>query len=162
MTIRNHPTMSDLMHIPVDHLAALPAEVLAVLQDEAEEALRLAKAAKDRLDGALLRRYGDTSGAARLAAGKDTGTVRFDDGPVTVVAELPKKVDWDQATLADLFAHIRAEGQDPAEYIEVAYRVSERRYNAWPSHIQSAFEDARTVRFGKPTFRLLLINEATS
>ncbi len=35
-------------------------------------------------------------GAHRRAEGKDTGTARFQDGSVTVVADLPKRVEWDQ------------------------------------------------------------------
>ncbi|MGR3443355.1 hypothetical protein DU478_00595 [Thalassococcus profundi] len=45
----------------------------------------------------LIDKYGDHAQEARRAEGKDTGTVRLQDGPVTVVAELPKRVDWDQA-----------------------------------------------------------------
>nr|CAM77557.1 hypothetical protein MGR_1681 [Magnetospirillum gryphiswaldense MSR-1]CAM77559.1 hypothetical protein MGR_2579 [Magnetospirillum gryphiswaldense MSR-1] len=32
--------------------------------------------------------------------------------------------------------------------------MSERKYGAWPGSIRSAFEVARTVRTGKPTFAL--------
>src|SRR5690606_8814106 len=49
---------------------------------------------------AVALKYGDRAHATRQAAGKDTGTVRFDDGAVTVIADLPKRVDWDQDKLA--------------------------------------------------------------
>ena len=107
-------------------------------------------------------KYGDRAHAARQTAGKDTGTVRFDDGAVTVIADLPKRVDWDQDKLAALVERIRAEGDDPAEYVDVAIKVPERKFAAWPSHIRSAFEDARTVRTGKPSFRLSLNTEVSS
>ena len=32
--------------------------------------------------------------------------------------------------------------------------VPERKYGAWPAHIRTAFEAARTVKTGKPTFML--------
>ena len=35
----------------------------------------------------------------RAEAGKDTGTVRFVDNDFTVIADLPKRVKWDQAKL---------------------------------------------------------------
>jgi len=117
--------------------------------------------ARDWLDGALAHKYGDTAAKARQTAGKDTGTVRFDDGAVTVVADLPKKVDWDQAQLAALVERIRAEGDDPTEYVDVAFKVPERKYAAWPSAIRTAFEAARTVRVGKPSFRLSLNDEVS-
>jgi hypothetical protein len=162
MTISNHISLDDLRRMAVGDIAALPAEQLTLLQDEAADALRRAKTACDWLDGAVALKYGDRAHASRQAAGKDTGTIRFDDGAVTVIADLPKRVDWDEDKLAALVDRIRAEGDDPAEYVDVAIKVPERKFAAWPSHIRSAFEDARTVRTGRPSFRLSLTNEVTS
>jgi len=113
----------------------------------------------DWLDGAIALKYGDQAQDARRAEGKDTGTIRLQDGPVIVVAELPKRVDWDQAMLAGLVDRIRADGADPAEYVEIAFSVPERKYTAWPKDIRQEFEPARTVRTGKPRFQLLLDEE---
>ena len=162
MTIPNRPRLADLATMPVGAVTALPAETLALLQEEADEALRSAKTVKDWLDGALALKYGPLAREMRAAAGKDTGTIRLADGSVTIVADLPKKVEWDQARLADLVNRIRTDGGDPAEYVEVSYKVAERKYGAWPNHIRTAFEAARTVKTGKPTFRLFLTNEVTS
>ena len=162
MTISNRISLDELRRMAVGDIAALPAEQLALLQDEAADALRRAKTACDWLDGAVALKYGDRAHATRQAAGKDTGTVRFDDCAVTVIADLPKRVDWDQDKLAALVERIRAEGDDPTEYVDVAIKVPERKFAAWPSHIRSAFEDARTVRTGKPSFRLSLNSEVTS
>ena len=160
MTALNHPKLADLAHMPIGTVIALPAENLALLQDEADEALRLAKSTKDWVDGAIARKYADAANAARNAAGKDTGIVRLTDGTVTIIADLPKKTEWDQSRLAALVDRIRADGEDPGEYVEISFKVSERKYGAWPSHIRSAFEAARTVRVGKPTFKLTLTTEA--
>ena len=73
-----------------------------------------------------------------------------------MIADLPKKVEWDQATLGRMVARIRAAGDDPAEYVETTFRVSERKYAAWPTAIREGFEAARTVKPGKPSFRLVL------
>ena len=159
MNIPNRPTLADLVRMPVGAVVTLPADVLALLQEEAEETLRRAKATKDWIDGALSIKYADAAAAARQAAGKDTGTVRLQDGTVTVIADLAKKVDWDQAKLAALADRIRADGDDLAEYVETTLKVSERKFGSWPGHIRSAFEAARTVRVGKPTFKLSLNNE---
>lgn len=154
--IPNRPGLDEIRRMPLSDIAALPADGLALLQDEAEAALRQAKEACEWLDGAIAIRYSDRAQAERRFAGKDTGSVRFADGPVTVVADLPKRVDWDQDKLTTLVERIRADGGDPAEYVDIALKVPERKYAAWPSHIRSAFEDARTVRIGKPSFRLEL------
>ena len=106
------------------------------------------------LDGAIALRYADRAAALRRDQGKDTGTIRFEDDGVVIVADLPKKVEWDQEQLAAVAARIRASGDDPADYIETALRVSERAYGAWPPAIRAVFEPARTVKTGKPSFRL--------
>lgn len=160
MTIPNHITLDDLPTMPVGEIAALPGDQLALLKQDADERLRAAKNLCDWLDGAIALKYGDQAQDARQVEGKATGTVRLQDGPVTVVAELPKRVDWDQALLAGLVERIRADGADPAEYIDIAFSVPERKYTAWPKDIRQEFEPARTVRSGKPKFRLLLGEEA--
>ena len=160
MSIPNHPKLSDLIHMPVGAVVAMPAESLALLQDEADEALRSAKLTKDWIDGALAVKYGDAANAARQAAGKDTGISRFHDGAVTVIVDLPKRVDWDQNKLAALVERIRADGADPADYVDVSFSVPERKYTAWPAHIRQEFEPARTVRTGKPKLRVALGKEA--
>jgi hypothetical protein len=156
VNVPNRPQLGDLRTMPIGEIAALPAPILAVLQEEAEDAARAARHLADWLHGAIALRYGERAAAARRAEGKDTGTIRLEDGEVTVIAELPKKVDWDQGELATLVAAISAEDGDPAEYVDTIYRVPERKFGAWPRHIRTAFERARTVKTSKPTFRLVL------
>ena len=160
MTTPNRIPLDDLPTLPVGEIADLPGDQLALLKQDADERLRSAKTLSDWLDGAIALKYGDQAQAARRAEGKDTGTVRLQDGPVTVVAELPKRVDWDQTMLANLVERIRADGADPAEYVDIAFSVPERKYTAWPKDIRQEFEPARTVRTSKPKFRLLLGEEA--
>ncbi len=156
MERRNRPQLVDIRTTPVGEIAKLPAEHLALLQEEAEEALNAAKRIKDWLDGAIALRYGEEAARLRAAQGKDTGTVRFDDGPVTIIADLPKRVEWDQARLAEIVGRIRASGEKVADYVSIEIKVSERAFTAWPETIRQAFAPARTVRTGKPTFRLML------
>lgn len=159
MTIPNRIPLDDLPTMRVGEIADLPGDQLALLKHDADERLRAAKTLCDWLDGAISLKYGDQAQEARRTDGKDTGTVRLQDGLVTVVAELPKRVDWDQAMLAGLVERIRADGADPAEYVDLAFSVPERKYTAWPKDIRQEFEPARTVRTGKPKFRLLLGEE---
>jgi hypothetical protein len=144
----NTPTPDDLPSLSATEIAALPVELLAILQREIDEHLKRDKAAKARFDAGLAVRYATRAAEERKVLGKDTGTVRFDDGDFTVVADLPKRVDWDQAQLGDMVARIRDAGDDPAEYVDLAYKVPERKYAAWPDGIRASFEPARTVRVG--------------
>lgn len=160
MTILNHITLEALARLPIAEIVALPAAELARLQHEADEALREAKLTVAWLDGALTQKYAERAKAARADADKDFGVARFVDGDVTVVADLPKKVEWDQRDLADLVEHIKADGKDPRDYVEVSLKVAERNYTSWPKHIRSLFEPSRTVRAGKETFQLIVDGDA--
>ena len=150
----NRPRLEDIRAMPVGEITKLPAEHLALLQGDAAAALEAAKRLKDWLDGAIALRYAEQATRLRQQHGKDTGTVRFEDGDVTVVADLPKKVEWDQQQIAALVSRIRETGEDPADYVEISFKVPERKYSAWPGPIRQAFASARTVRTGKPTFSL--------
>lgn len=152
----NRPRLDDMLRLPVDEILALPAEHLALLQEDAATALDEAKRNRDWIESVIAARYGQRAVALRAEQRKDTGTVRFTDGDVAIVSELPKRVEWDQARLAAVVDRIRAAGDDPGEYVDVTYKVPERAYTAWPEHIRTAFTAARTVRTGKATFKLTL------
>lgn len=151
----NCPAIADLPQIPAQEIAALPADMLSVLQLETDESFKHIKAIKARLDAALALKYSDLAAEARRLAGKDTGTVRLKDGAITVVADLSKRVDWDQEKLGQMVERIRAAGDDPVEYVEISFKVSERKYAAWPEAIRQGFEPARTVRTGQLGIQLL-------
>lgn len=155
MTILNHITIEALVRLPVAEIVALPSTELARLQKEAEKALREAKLTVAWLDGALNQKYAERAKAARADAGKDFGVVRLNDDGVTVVADIDKKVEWNQSELSDLVERIKADGEDPRDYVEVSLRVSERKYAAWRPYIRKAFEPARTVKVGRETFELI-------
>lgn len=155
----NQLTPNQVLAMPAGDLALQTSESLFQLKNDATDLQALAKAVVDHLDRALDLKYSKQAHALRLAAGKDTGVVHFDDGHVQVTADLPKKVDWDQKKLADLVRRMTANGDNPAEYVEISYRVSETKFNAWPETLKSAFAPARTLKTGKPGFRLALLQE---
>ena len=160
MTIPNHITLDDIHRMQVGEIAALPAEQLAMLKEAADQQLKRARTVADWLDGAISLKYAERAANCRRDAGKDTGTIRFEDEGVTVIADLPKRIDWDQALLAQIAENIASAGEDPAEFIDTTLKVSERKYAALPESWRKGFEPARTVRTGKPKFRLVLNREA--
>ena len=155
----NRPQINDVGAMPIADIIQLPAEHLALLQEDASANLEAAKRLKDWIDGAITHRYAERAVNARRTEHKDTGTIRFLDDTVTVVADLPKKIDWDQDLIAEVIERIRAGGDDPAEYVEISFKVPERKYTAWPESIRATFAPARTVKTGKQTFRLTINNE---
>ena len=152
-------TPDQVLVTPAGELAELSSESLFKLKNEAADLLAAAKAIVEHVDRALDLRYAQRAHQLRLAAGKDTGVVHFEDGQVRITADLPKKVEWDQAKLNDITRRIAANGEDPTEYVEISYRISETKFNAWPETLKSAFAPARTLKTGKPGFRLALIQE---
>lgn len=139
-----------------DEIAALPVEILADLQDDTGNALALAKKRVAMLNDALDRRYSNIAQEWRRRCGKETGIVRISDGDCSVVAETKKAVTWDQDKLAELYARIRSEGDDPEVYIvsQTVMKVREVAYSTWPADVKAAFEPARTVKVGSPSYRI--------
>lgn len=148
-----------VLSIPAGQLAEQSSESLFQLKNDATDLLATTKAIVNQIDRALELKYADRARQLRLAAGKDTGIVHFDDGHVRITADLPKKVEWDQARLRDITQRIAANGDDPSEYVDISYRVSETKFTAWPESLKSAFSPARTLKTGKPDFRLALLQE---
>ena len=140
-------------------LAEQSSESLFQLKNDAIDLLATAKSLVEHIDQALSLKYADRAQQLRLASNKDTGIVHFDDGHVRITADLPKKIEWDQARLSEITQRITANGDDPSEYVEISYRISETKFNAWPDSLKSVFVPARTLKTGKPGFRLTLLKE---
>lgn len=151
--------LHEIASMPVTQVSELPAEVLQQAMVAAMTNATQAKAILDHIEYATDLRYGERAKALRLELGKDTGVVHFDDGRVRVTAELPKRVKWNQKLLADLVSRIAASGDNPAEYVDVTYRVSETKYLAWQESLRSQFTPARNVEVGSATYRLALLSE---
>lgn len=155
----NIPSVDDMLNLPVTELALMPPAMLAAVQAEIDAAHERMKAVVQRFELALEVRYAARASECRREDGKDTGRIRFDDKGVIVIAELPKRVTWDQEKLAQMAQNIADSGEDPAEFIETKLSVLERKYSALPESWRAGFEPARTVRTGKPKFRLVLNEE---
>jgi hypothetical protein len=155
MSIPNRIHADDLRRMSISEIAALPVEQQAMLQASIHQRLEDCKKLKSRLDAALDHRFGQRARNVRSSHGKDTGTIHFEDGPITITAKLPKRVKWDQSKLADIIETIRLEWrEDPAQYVKTELKVSEAAYSAWPEVIRELFRPARTVATGKPSYLL--------
>jgi hypothetical protein len=152
-------TPEQVLAMPAGTLATQPAEQLFRIKSSASDLLVAAKAVVEHVDHVLEIKWSERARNLRHDAGKDTGVVHFDEGNVRITADLSKKVDWDQVRLAEIARRIAEGGEDPRQYIEITYRVSETKFNAWPETIKTAFEAARTVRTGKASYRLALMKE---
>ena len=151
----NIPSLNDMLNLPTGELSQMPVDLLVALQGELDHASKQLKAANTRFGTALEVRYATRAEEARRGCGKDTGTVRLVDGDYTVVADLPKRVDWNQEKLAQIAQNIADSGEDPAEFIDTKFSVSERKFGALPEAWRKGFEPARTVKMGALRLRLV-------
>lgn len=149
-------TLAELQELRTDEVAKLPVDQLQALVEDVAILLSRAKLLDEKISAALDLRFAEQARAARSAAGKDTGRVRLMDDEFEIVADSPKAVVWDQAALSDIAAVIRDEWKEnPADYMTVKYGVPESKFLAWPSALQKAFEPARTVKTGKPSYEII-------
>ena len=145
---------AELAELTVAQLAALSPQQKIVLARQLEQAGDWLKQVKARLDAALEQTYGDRIRVARSDGGKDFGVVHVADGDLRLTVDVSKRVTWDQAQLATIAKRIDAAGESVEEFIDVSYSISESRFLNWPSTLRTQFEAARTVKPGKPTYRL--------
>lgn len=148
----NEITLADIPNLPIGKLSTLPPEQLLSLQDQAEKNLKRAKILKDWLDSSVSLKYREVAANIRQLDSKNSGTIHFTDGDYKITSVLPKKIEWDQERLKDVVIAIKQHGENPDEYVESSYRVSETKYTAWPEHIKNIFKPARLFKVGKESF----------
>lgn len=146
-----------LTEMSVAQIAALPHRDLQDAHFNLQALQTAVKAALDRMHAALDQRYAEQAQATRLAAGKDFGVCHLNDGPLSITVDLPKKVAWDQKQLAEIAQRIALAGDKVGDYIDTDYSIPEQRFNSWPPTLKESFAKARTVKAGKPTYRLALL-----
>lgn len=148
--------------LTVERVKRLPAPAKVELQALLDELSAKVELARKTFHAALDELYGEQARTQLHEAGKDTGTVHLSDGPLSLTVEIRKTVIWTQTGpdgLAAIAQRIADGGDDPAEYIDIKYAVSERKFESWPETLKAPFRKARTVKPGKPTFRLQLNGE---
>ena len=150
----NRTTIGQLREMDVGQVSRLPVDQLALLADDVATLKADAKTLGDKLTSALHARFGDQAAVARRMEGKDTGRVRLLVDGFEVVADLPKRTEWEQSRLAEAVATLRGWGEDPADYVAIEMSVPESRYAAWPPRIRALFEPARTASAGRPSYTL--------
>ena len=70
--LTNRPTLDGIRMLPISEVTTLPAEHLALLQQDAAAAVEASKKTKDWIDGAIALRFADHVQALRRGAGNPT------------------------------------------------------------------------------------------
>ena len=96
-----------IRHLDIEAIAALTAPELACIMDDLAEQKASLALIEDRFRIALDRKYGARARQRRTEEGKDAGVVRFEDNGFVVIADMPKRVKWDQEKLQHAVEIIR-------------------------------------------------------
>lgn len=140
-------------------LSSLPIDQLVMLITEARAAADEATATLKKIDAAVAIRFNDAAADARRDDGKDTGIVRLGEGDYEVVANLPKKVEWDQSKLPDALDKLPLSRKVLEKLVKVEIRIDERTFQSLALEHQHVLMRARTVKTGKPTFEIKRLAE---
>lgn len=89
----------------------------------------------------------------RRIQGKESGAVNALIQGIKVTETIPKKVEWDQDKMNELFDRIAVSGDDPRAYMKVKLEVSEKSYESFDAGIKGIFEECRTIKYGKPQLK---------
>lgn len=150
----NRTTLAQMREMDTGQITQVPIDHLVLLADDVAELKADAKQVGDKFAAALHARFGDQAAVTRRMEGKDTGRIRLVMDCVEIVADLPRKTEWDQKRLAEAVAVILTWEENPADYVAIEMSVPETRYSAWPPRIRALFEPARTVAAGRPSYTL--------
>lgn len=89
----------------------------------------------------------------RKMQGKDFGAIHLTFEGLKVTETVPKKVEWDQEKLVPLFFKIMESGDKPSDYMRMKLDIPEKMYSDFPPQIKTIFDEARTVKAGRPTLK---------
>ena len=124
--------MSVLLDILTEIRGTSLAACAAWPTPELDRAIRQLSVLKDQvracdtvLQAALAQRYQEAAQRQRQLVNKTTGTVRFDDGDYQVIADLPKRPEYDQAKLQAAVDTLRSWGENPDDYVTLEIKVAE-------------------------------------
>lgn len=153
--MQNRITLERLRDMQIHEISHLPVEQIAMLLEEMSAFKADLKLFDNRLHAALVERFSKSANDMRQAAGNDTGTIRMAIDGHTVIANLPKDVEWDQDELKKSIDQIADSGEPIEQYVSVKYTVMESKYNAWPDSLKAIFAPARSVGVGRETFKIV-------
>ncbi len=147
-------TLEEVGNFMMAELEVMPLAELNELMQRVSSAEESARQYKQFLQAVMHHRFGIKANQLRQDAGKTTGVVRFEDDGFVVISDLPKRPEYDQRKLKEAVEALRRWGEDPEDYVGIEFKVSETKFGAWPPAVRDLFEPARTIKAGKPTYKL--------
>lgn len=119
--------------------------------------IKLMKAELDSVDAQIREAFEQDIERQYSLKDEPFGVTHVELDGFKVTFKVPKKVDWDQERLAQIYDDIKAKADKwgkVSDYIKVKYEVPERAYAAWPEPLLKIFDPARTVKQGNITIEV--------
>jgi hypothetical protein len=157
----NRIHLEDVTALNAAALLDLPIDQLDLLLTEAQATVAAADGVLEILKSVLATRFESRASDLRRAKGKDTGIVRVVSGDYEVVADLPKKVTWDQKAIGSALDALEVAGCDVpmSKLVKVEIKISEGYYEQLKPEHQAILRPARTVKTGRATYSLKPLTE---
>jgi DNA-directed RNA polymerase specialized sigma24 family protein len=146
--------LSILEILSAKEISRLEVGELMDLSDQITKFTSHTKELKEKLEDGLNLRFSEAVKNSLRSENKDTGTIRFFDGTFQIVAEVSKKVSWDQEKMEELIKRIPDERRK--DIVKISYAIEERKYSALPTAYQELFREARTITPGKTRFQITI------
>jgi DNA-directed RNA polymerase specialized sigma24 family protein len=150
----NMKNLSVIETLTAKEISSLETRDLMDLNDQIVKLTSHAKELKEKLDDALNLRFSEAVKNNLQSENKDTGTTRFFDGAFQIVAEVPKKVTWDNEKMEEIVKQIPDEKRK--SLVKISYSIEERKYSMLSYEYQLLFKKARTITLGKTKFQITL------
>ncbi|MCW7551790.1 hypothetical protein NX722_03875 [Endozoicomonas gorgoniicola] len=147
--------LNDIQTMKVEELASCSGKELALLLNDVEKAMSQLETQKLWLESVVAYKYVYRASQLRSQLQQDFGTVSFDDEGTRVLVDQPREVSWDQQKLKAIAQRIQEQGEDPSEFLDVEYSVSQEKFDQWPQQLRRSFEPALKIKPGHCTYRLV-------
>ncbi|WP_029604417.1 hypothetical protein [Kozakia baliensis] len=130
---------------------AIPPDQLLELQKDLAEMKAAVESYSEALYRTISARYADTFEGER---DKDTGVVHIIDQGFKVTQDIRKNVRYDQKKLKAVLDKLASKGENILEYVEVTYKIPERKWAVWPNALRKTFESSRSVNSPRPNYSI--------
>ncbi|MGI9283276.1 MAG: hypothetical protein ACR2PX_27100 [Endozoicomonas sp.] len=147
--------LENIQGIGVAELAARSGAELETLVRDTDKALAQLQVQKDWLESVIAYKYVFKASQVRAQLQQDFGTISFDDEGTRVLVDLPREVSWDQQKLKTIAQRIQDQGEDPSEFLNIEYSVSQEQFDQWPEPVRQTFESACQIKPGRCTYQLV-------
>ena len=133
--------------LSVRELSKLSEVDLCDLSEKISETHNWIKQLVEKFEIALATKYSAEAREKLQESGTDFGTCELKKDAFTVTIQLPKKVQWDQKILKDMYKELSPKGLE--DTFKVIYSIDERVYSKLDDVLRNYLSRARTTTYGK-------------